>query len=722
MNSAGATTTSHPARTRRWVGVGAVLVALLGAFLLVTETPLTVLSYDLAYLVRRPEVPPEAILVLMDESSHRNEGQQLLQPWDRQRHAQLIQRLAAHSPRAIVLDAYLPATNDSKADSALVEAARAYGRVAVAANMARNEEIGAPGGGIRPPFSPLREVVRWGPAQTASRGVVREVFGGSSANPSLPEQVARMTREAVDVRHPYTQTPDHRPDTGRRYLRYYGPPGTFTAFSYSDVLAGRIPGNLFSNVVVFVGAAYKGPPLAGGRNLETVRGDNLETPYHRWTGELSTGVEVVATASVNEMRGDALHRLGPWTEVVGVLGTGVIGTLLISAFRPALGAAVAVGLALLLAGLGTIGVWWSGIWIPWLVPVVVQLPLALAWCTVVSQERPQTVATADRTPASVASEVDLPAWAGLGTAQTSKTEATRTSHSFGMPGIPPGFPPPPPARMVAEHTLLRVIGRGGYGEVWLARNTLGELRAIKIVDRHSFADARPFERELEGIRKFSPLSLKHPGLVPVLHVGRDDAEGRFHYVMEVADDESGRRDVEAAQYRPRTLDGELRRSGPLRAAEVLKVGLGIGEALAYLHSQGLVHRDVKPGNILFIDDRPKLADVGLVTAMAETGREVSQVGTLGYVPPEGVGTVQADVFALGKLLYVALTGQPAKGFPNLPTDVDHRPDATAIFALNDLLLRACDPDPGERFTTMAEFLDGLRAVRMEQSGPDGAPV
>lgn len=688
------------------MAVGAVLIAVLGAVLLATEGPLTGLSYDLAYLFRRPEVPPEAVLVLMDESSHRLEGQELLQPWDRLLHARLIRNLAAHNPRAIVLDAYLPTTNQSKADAALVEAARDYGRVAVAANMARNEEIGAPGDTIRPPFDPLRDVVRWGPAQTASRGVVREVFGGDPPIPSLPEQVAELNRLATGGRDMLAPTPDRLPDSGLRYLRYYGPPGTFTAFSYSDVLAGRIPGSRFSNVVVFVGVAYKGPALAGGRNSAAVSSDNHETPYRRWTGELSTGVEVVATASVNEIRGDALRRLGTWAELATVLVSGVFGMLLMAAFRPAMAAVAAAGLGFLLAWLGTDGVWWTGIWIPWLIPVAVQLPLALAWSTVLSLERrPAALAILPVLPMA-ASGGAIPGLAGIPVGDPPKTP---------NPGSTP--PPPPTARTLAEHTLLRVIGRGGYGEVWLASNTLGELRAIKIVDRQSFSDERPFEREFEGIRKFSPLSLKHPGLVHVLHVGRDEAQSRFHYVMEVADDETGSRHVQAAQYSPRTLEGDLRRRGPLVATEVLKVGFGIGDALAYLHSQGLVHRDVKPGNILFVDGRPKLADVGLVTAMADTRHEVSQVGTLGYVPPEGVGTVQADVFALGKLLYVSMTGQPAKAFPDLPADIDRRPDATAVFELNECLLRACDPDPGERFATIGELLNALRAIQVEPTGP-----
>src|SRR6186997_2010890 len=76
---------------------------------------------------------------------------------------------------------------------------------------------------------------------------------------------------------------------------------------------------------------------------------------------------------------------------------------------------------------------------------------------------------------------------------------------------------------IPDHTLLRVIGRGSYGEVWEARNVMGTPRAVKIVRRQDFDSARPFEREFEGIQRYEPVSRTHAGLVQVLHVGRDTA-------------------------------------------------------------------------------------------------------------------------------------------------------------------------------------------------------
>ena len=84
-----------------------------------------------------------------------------------------------------------------------------------------------------------------------------------------------------------------------------------------------------------------------------------------------------------------------------------------------------------------------------------------------------------------------------------------------------GHPP------IADHELLRRIGGGSYGEVWLARSILGTFRAVKIVYRHTFGDDRPFEREFTGIQKFEPISRSHESQVAILHVGR--SEDYFNY-------------------------------------------------------------------------------------------------------------------------------------------------------------------------------------------------
>jgi serine/threonine protein kinase len=258
--------------------------------------------------------------------------------------------------------------------------------------------------------------------------------------------------------------------------------------------------------------------------------------------------------------------------------------------------------------------------------------------------------------------------------------------------------------IIPDHEVLRVIGRGAYGEIWLARTLTGALRAVKIVYRSTFESERAFRREFEGMSSFEPISRVHAGFMDILHVGRTSEY--LYYIMELADDHLAGRRIDIANYQPRTLKSELERQEHLSAPESIRLGLSLTEALQALHEHGLTHRDIKPSNIIFVDGKPKLADIGLVAA---TGQR-SFVGTEGYVPPEGPGTPQADIFSLGKVIYEISTGKDRLDFPEIDSRLSRRPDREALLRLNDVLMKACANDPRKRYAAAAQMRDDLTAL------------
>jgi serine/threonine protein kinase len=170
--------------------------------------------------------------------------------------------------------------------------------------------------------------------------------------------------------------------------------------------------------------------------------------------------------------------------------------------------------------------------------------------------------------------------------------------------------------VIPDHNLIKCIGRGAYGEVWLARDVIGRHDAVKIVKARNFPHAAPYEREFKGIERYASISRNHPGLVQALHIGRRDAQGCFFYIMELADDASGATSVDPSRYLPKTLASELARRGHLPVQESVQIGLAMCGALGHLHERRLAHRDVKSSNIIFVEGAPKIADVGLVTPLA----------------------------------------------------------------------------------------------------------
>ena len=264
---------------------------------------------------------------------------------------------------------------------------------------------------------------------------------------------------------------------------------------------------------------------------------------------------------------------------------------------------------------------------------------------------------------------------------------------------------------IPNYELIRPIGQGAYGEVWLARGEIGVHHAVKLIHKNTFSDRSPFEREYRGILQYTPISRTHHGLVPILHVGRNNAAGFFYYVMELADCIHGGRNIDPASYTARTLAHELDTRGRLPARECLHLAIVLCEALRYLHSKQLIHRDIKPANIVFVNGVAKLADVGLVTHLAEAKRDPKQLGTEGFTPPEGPGTLWADVYSLGKVLCEASLGPAAlQGIPVSLEDIDEE-ERGSLALVTEIFFKACHDELHSRYQAIDEMQVALMQLQ-----------
>lgn len=244
---------------------------------------------------------------------------------------------------------------------------------------------------------------------------------------------------------------------------------------------------------------------------------------------------------------------------------------------------------------------------------------------------------------------------------------------------------------VPNHDLLRRIGGGGAGQVWLARHrVLKTLVAVKLIsDRIA-----PIELDRIIRREKIP---DHPNLVPIRDGGVCD--GWLHYSMPLADDASaarGPRDLD--DYTATTLALEMKRRGRLSIDEVIAIGAALAEALEHLHLNDFVHGDIKPANILLLNGRWCVGDFG--------GGQ-----TEGWMAPEREHTRQLDVYSLGMLLFVMLTAQP----PRLLEDFDRAPLShlgrdPRLEALRNIIIRATLFDRLQRYQSAGDVRRALEAL------------
>jgi serine/threonine protein kinase len=289
----------------------------------------------------------------------------------------------------------------------------------------------------------------------------------------------------------------------------------------------------------------------------------------------------------------------------------------------------------------------------------------------------------------------------------------------------PANPDTREARSEAGYDYIREIANGGYGYVYLF-SRVGQHRgetgfvAGKFVYRHVFgpaddpASSAAYHRALEGLQNFRSLGAESQYLLRIFDVRQRHEEGYFCYMMELADDMESRQ-VNPDVYKPRTLKNELERCGHrqrLPAMMCIDIAIGLARGLQVLHDGGFAHRDVRPSNIIFVNDIPKLADIDLLA-----GHDTALTSYIPkyYAAPEGSHSSLADIFSLGKTLYEMCTGLPVAAYPCLPPDIRHWDDHQLLLKLNKIMARACARELLERYTSVEQMLNDLEFVRAERN-------
>jgi predicted Ser/Thr protein kinase len=278
-------------------------------------------------------------------------------------------------------------------------------------------------------------------------------------------------------------------------------------------------------------------------------------------------------------------------------------------------------------------------------------------------------------------------------------------------------PDRPPPQLPDDYEIVRELGRGGMGVVYLARQkSLGRLVAVKVLrpGEHMFGPiVQRFEEEARHLAR-----LRHPNIVAVHEVGR--AEGEPYFTMDYIEGEP--------------LTGRLVRA-PLTPSQALAILEPAADAVRHAHQQGVIHRDLKPGNILLDGTgRAYVTDFGLARDMGRTSSLTGPgqvMGTPAYMAPEqALGQVDrigeaTDVHALGAILYEMLTGRPPYG-QDAPARVlarllDEEPvplrriDRRIPRDLETICLKAMAKEPVQRYATVGALLEDVR--RFEAGEP-----
>ena len=278
------------------------------------------------------------------------------------------------------------------------------------------------------------------------------------------------------------------------------------------------------------------------------------------------------------------------------------------------------------------------------------------------------------------------------------------------------------AKAEAGYDFISEIGSGGYGHVYLFRRSCQHQAeenyvAGKFVYGNMFGPAddpashAAYRRALEGLQNFRSLSRESPYLLRVFDVRQRHEDGYFCYMMELADDIESARKINPVVYKPKTLKNALDHAGQRRrlpARKCVDIAIMLARGLQILHEGGFTHRDVRPSNIIFVKDVPKLADIDL---LAGHDPALTSYIPKNYAAPEGSHSSQADIFSFGKTLYEMCSGLPVTAYPGLPPDIRHWEDHQLVLKLNKIIGKASSRDLHRRYRSAEHILNDLQKLQ-----------
>ena len=261
-----------------------------------------------------------------------------------------------------------------------------------------------------------------------------------------------------------------------------------------------------------------------------------------------------------------------------------------------------------------------------------------------------------------------------------------------------------------RYQIIKTLGEGGMANVYLANDTiLDRMVAVKVL-RGDLANDEKFVRRFQR-EALSASSLSHPNIVEMYDVGEDD--GQYYIVMEYVDG--------------KTLKQVLKQRGHLSVTEVVDIMLQVTDGLAHAHDAYIIHRDIKPQNIMILPNGMiKITDFGVSTALNSTQltQTNSVMGTVHYLPPEqasGKGsTIRSDIYSMGIMMYELLTGLvPYKGDTAVEIALKHLKEPLPSVrkvnpnipqSIENVIIKATAKNPKNRYKDSREMHDDLKTA------------